>query len=387
MKQEIISYLHTIKDEIYNLSKFLYDNPEESYHEIKASNLLIDTLKNNNFKILSNFLDIPTAFYGEYGKGYPRICFLCDYDALPSKGHIHGHNISSAISCAAALALSKVIDKIGGTIIILGCPGEYVGGAKVTMAKQGVFNDIDVAMMVHPDILTAESGTSKAILPLCIKFTSNDGVTYMKSNSLSPIDASLFVLNGLNLILKGYNGSVQIDTLLNNGGYTPSLPHDVCELKLYIRASDYSIAEKVEEQIKKLVETSSSITNIIGESKVNELPYCQMTTNKALSRIFSHNLKELGVIDCCGVYDIESGISMGSVSEHVPSIHPFIQITERDDISYGSSDFASATLSAFAQDRAINTAAALAITAVDIIQKESILSKIKEEFYSGKEKK
>ncbi|NLM35097.1 MAG: M20 family metallopeptidase, partial [Clostridiales bacterium] len=33
MKQEIISYLNSIKDEIYNITKFLYDNPEESYKE------------------------------------------------------------------------------------------------------------------------------------------------------------------------------------------------------------------------------------------------------------------------------------------------------------------------------------------------------------------
>ncbi|WP_163195598.1 M20 family metallopeptidase [Clostridium thermarum] len=386
MKQEVISYLHTIKDEIYKLTKFLYDNPEKSYHETKACNLLIETLKNNNFKVIPNYLDISTAFYAEYGNDYPRICFFCDYDAVPDKGHIHGHNLSSAISCSAAISLSKVVDKIGGTIIVLGSPGEYVGGAKVTMAKQGIFNDMDVAMMVHPDILTAESGTSKAILPLCIKFTSNDGVTYLKSNSLSPLDACLFVLNGLNVILKGYNGTVQIDTLLENGGYTPSLPHDVCEIRLYIRAVDYCTAEQVKDQIKKLVEASSATTNISGEVKINELPYCQLTTNKTLSRIFSHNLKELGVIDSCGVYDIEAGISMGTVSEYVPCIHPFIQITDSDDISYGSPDFAAATLSSFAQERAITAAAALAITAVDIIQKETILSKIKEEFYASKKK-
>jgi amidohydrolase len=387
MKQEIISYLYTIKDDIFNITKYLYDNPEESYHETQACIYLTALLKKNNFKVITNFLDIPTAFYGEYGSGYPKLCFLCDIDALPSKGHVHGHNLSCAISCAAAFSLSKVIDKIGGTIVLLGCPGEYIGGAKVTMAKQGVFDDIDVAMMVHPDILTAESGSSKAILPLSIKFTSNDGVTYLKSNSLSPLDSSLFVLNGINLIIKGFGGLVQVDAILNNGGYTPSLPHDACEIKLYIRSHNYSTAEKVEEKIKKLVETASSLANIASETKIYELPYREMTTNKALSRIFSHNLKELGVIDSCGVNDIEAGISMGTVSEYVPSIHPFIQITDNDDISYGSNEFSNATLSDFAQERALNAAAALAISAVDIIQKESILSEIKEEFYTNKEKK
>ena len=387
MKQEILSYLNTIKDEIYNITKFLYDNPEASYHETQACTYIADLLRRNNFKVSTNFLDIPTAFHGEYGNGYPRVCFLCDIDALPSKGHIHGHNLSSAISCAAALSLSKVVDKIGGTIVILGCPGEYIGGAKVTMAKQGVFSDIDFAMLVHPDILTAESGSSKAFLPLSIKFVSKDGVTYLNSNSLSPMDACLFVMSGVNLIIKDFGNSAQIDAVINNGGYTPSLPHDVCEIKLYIRALNYTVAEKVEEKIKKLVETASFLTDMHGETNIYELPYREMSTNRALSRIFSHNLKELGIIDSCGVNDTEAGISMGTVSQCVPSIHPYIQITESDNISYGSPEFAQATLSPFAQERALVAAAALAISAVDIMQKESILTEIKEEFYSDKKKK
>ncbi|NLZ48114.1 MAG: M20 family metallopeptidase [Clostridiales bacterium] len=382
MKQEIISYLNSIKSEIYNITKFLYDNPEESYKEEKASAYLTKILIDNSFKITNNFLDISTAFYAEYGKDYPKICFLCDLDADPLKGHIHGHNLSTAISCSAALALSKVIDKTGGTVIILGCPGEYRGGSKVTMSKQGVFNDIDVAMMVHPDILTAEGGTSKAVLPLSIKFSKASGTLCLKSNCISSIDASLFILNNLNLLIKSYKDALQIDAILNNHSNTPSLPKDVSEIKLYIRANNYTIAEDVESKIKRLVETASFIANVSSEIKIYQLPYSEMITNKTLSRIFSHNLKELGIIDSCGIYDIEQGLSMGNVSHCTASIHPYIQITEKDDIPYGTEDFALATLSDFAQARAIDAASALALTALDIIQKENIISEIKEEFYN-----
>jgi len=382
MKQEIISYLNSIKDEIYNITKFLYDNPEESYKEAKASAYLTNILKNNGFKVANNFLDISTAFYAEYGKDYPKIAFLCDLDAAPSRGHIHGHNLSAAISCSAALALSKIIDKTGGTVIVLGCPGEYIGGAKVTMAKQGVFKDIDVAMMVHPDILTAEGGTSKAVLPLSIKFTKSSGCLCLKSNCLSALDASLFILNNLNLLIKGYNDDLQIDAILNNDSNNPSLPKDVSEIKLYIRAKNLSIAEEVEGKIKKLVETASFLTAVSSEIKIYQLPYSETITNKTLSRIFSHNLKELGIIDSCGVYDVDQGLSLGNISHCTASIHPYIQITERDDIPYGTEEFAAATLRAFAQERAVHAASALSITALDIIQKQNLISEIKEEFYN-----
>lgn len=382
MKQEIISYLHSIKDQIYNITKFLYDNPEESYKEAKASTYLTKILRDNGFKITDSFLDISTAFYAEYGKDYPKICFLCDLDAAPSKGHIHGHNLSAAISLSAALSLSRVIDKTGGTVIVLGCPGEYKGGSKVTMAKQGIFKDIDVAMMVHPDILTAEGGTSKAVLPLSIKFSKASGTLCLKSNCISSTDASIFILNSLNLIMKGYNNDLQIDAVLNNSSSNPSLPTDISEIKIYIRAKDYSTAEEVEGKIKKLVETTSFLTSVSSEIKIYQLPYSEMITNKTLSRIFSHNLKELGIIDSCGIYDIDQGLSMGNVSHCTASIHPYIQITEKDDIPYGSIEFAAATLSDFAQERALHAASALALTAFDIIQKQNLISEIKEEFYN-----
>lgn len=386
MKQEILSYLYTIKDELYNITKYLYDNPEESYNEKKASSLLSGLLKKNDFKVSENFLDIPTAFYSEYGTGFPKICFLCEYDALLPEGHVNGHNLVAAISTSAALALSKIIEKIGGTAILLGCPGEYIGGAKVTMAKQGVFNDIDIAMMVHPDIVTSESGTSKAILPLSIKFTGSDGVTYLRSGGFSAIDATLFVFNGINMILKGCDDKVQIDAIVNSGGHTPSLPSDVSEIKIYIRSDSLELSEKISEKVKKLADAASIVTDFPYESKIYELPNTELLTNRTLSRIFSHNLKELGIIDCCGPKENGSGLSMGTVSQVVPSIHPYVKITDNNDIKYGSPEFAAETLTPFAQDAALKAAASLAISACDIIQKPSILTEIKDEFYANKRK-
>ena len=49
MKQEIISYLNSIKDEIYNITKFLCDNPEESYKGSKSFSLFNKYIKEQWF--------------------------------------------------------------------------------------------------------------------------------------------------------------------------------------------------------------------------------------------------------------------------------------------------------------------------------------------------
>ena len=54
------------------------------------------------------------------------------------------------MSSAAGIALSKVIDEIGGKIIVYGTPAEETNGAKVVFAEEGIFDELDVAMLVHP---------------------------------------------------------------------------------------------------------------------------------------------------------------------------------------------------------------------------------------------
>ena len=46
--------------------------------------------------------------------------------------------------------LKQVVDQYGGKVIVLGTPAEENFGGKVSMANAGVFDTIDVALMVHP---------------------------------------------------------------------------------------------------------------------------------------------------------------------------------------------------------------------------------------------
>lgn len=384
MKQEIITHLNLIKEDILNLSKYLYENPEESFHEYKAHDYIVNMLKNHNFKVKEHYLDLPTAFYAEYGSGHPKICYICEYDAVKDLGHIVGHNLISSISLGAAISLSKIIPKSGGSVIVLGCPGEFLGSSKVTMTKQGTFNDIDVVLMAHPDTITAESGTSMAVIPIKIKYKSKQGFAYRKSKGYSALDACLFTFNTLSLLEKGFEEDSTIDGVILKGGDSPYLLPSETESKFYIRSSKMCTACQIERKIRELVKTTSSIMDIEAEICLYELPYDELIPNSVLSRVFCHNLKESGIINVGSPKDTNSALSLGTVSQVVPCIHPYIRITEDKDLKYSSSEFALATISYFAQDRVIKTAQALALTGFDLIDNESLLKQIKNEFYSKK---
>ncbi|KEI82660.1 M20 family peptidase [Clostridium botulinum] len=383
MKQKIVSYLKSIESDLFNISKYLYDNPETSFNEYKSYKYLIDILKKNNFNVQENYYNIPTSFYAEFGKGYPKICFFCEYDAPSEIGHVSGHNLVSSISLGAALSLSKVIDNFSGTIIVMGTPGESLSGSKVTLAKQGAFKDIDVGLMVHPDEVTCQSGSSMAILPLKIKFRGKETLSYENTNVFSSLNGLLYTFNSINLLKQSINKNFHVDKLVINSGKDPYISSNTTEAKFYIRSKSISTAIYVEKRIRKIVDNVNSLLNLDSEICFFELPYRELITNKRLSRLFCHNLKEAGIIDICNEKNTVSGLSLGTVSHSIPCIHPYISILNKNSsVNYFTKEFADETLTKHAQQNALKASQALSLTALDLIQNDMLLKEVKKEFFN-----
>lgn len=381
MKQEMISYIEKHKDDLLNLNKFLYDNPEKSYDEFNSYNYICDLLEKHNFKVNKNFLDLKTSFYACNGNSHPKICFLCEYDAIPDEGHITGHNLLTTTSVAAALALSSIIEKVGGSVVLIGCPGEYLGGTKSVMVKQGIFDDIDIVLTAHPDVVTSESGSSSAIIPLSIKFLGHNGLSFLNKGTYTSLDGILLTFNILNSLLKGFPKDVEVNSILSNGGFTPLLLPIESEAKFYIRAKEMDIARIIENKLREIAIYVSKLIRVQNSISLYEPENEELITNRSLNRLFSHNLKETGIINIDGPRDIYSGLSLGLVSKNVPSIQPFFSIIQNESIKYGTKDFANATITDYAFKEAMKTALALAFTGYDIISKENLLTEVKNEFY------
>ena len=381
MKQEMITFLSQNQSVLKDLCTFLYNNPEEGYKEFNASSYICNLLNNYKFNITKNYLDIPNSFYAIKGNGHPKICYLCEYDAIFNEGHLTGHNALTTMSIGASILLGSIIDKLNGSVIVIGCPGEYLGGTKNIMVKQKAFEDIDIVMECHPDIITAESGTSSSIIPLSIKFKAESTFSFLSRNKYTSLDAILLMFNIINNIKKGFPKETEINSIISSGGSTPLFTPSECEAKFYIRAKNTKLAEVIEEKIRKTATFISEITNIPHKISLYEPPSENLITNRTLNRLFSHNLKENGIIKINSPANVFSGLSIGAVSKVVPSIHPYISITEKERINYGSKEFLEATQSSFAFEQIKKASLALAFTGMDLMHNNNLLLEIKNEFY------
>ena len=382
MKQDMIAYLSKCKIDLKILNEYLYNNPEDSYKEKNSCEYICNFLKSYDFKIQENFLDLETSFYATKGLGHPKICFICEYDSVPNEGHLTGHNILTSTSIAASLILGNLVNTIGGSVVLIGCPGEYLGGTKSLMIKQGVFDDIDVVLMAHPDVITSESGTSSAIIPMAVKFTGNSGLSFLNKGTYTSLDGILLTFNILNTIIKGFPNDVDVNSILSKGGFTPLLVPMESEAKFYIRSKEMELAKIVESKIREIVIYTSKLIRVPYHISLYEPENEELITNRTLNRLFSHNLKENGIINIEGPRDITSGLSLGIVSKKVPTIHPYFSIIEENsNINYGTKEFAKATISEYAFEEAMKVALALAYTGSDLILNEKLLVDVKYEFY------
>jgi amidohydrolase len=136
-------------DDVVALSKDLFAHPELSYEEHHAARVLSDYLERSGLTVARGVGGLPTAFTAEAGSGEFVVGLCVEYDALPEVGHACGHNLIAGASVGAAVALLPAVEELGIRLKVIGTPAEEHGGGKVDLLRAGLFDDLDVAMMVH----------------------------------------------------------------------------------------------------------------------------------------------------------------------------------------------------------------------------------------------
>lgn len=365
INEDILCQFNMINDTIKDLSKFLHDNPEESFKEYKSAKYIVNILKKFDFDICEGFMDIPTAFVATKGSGHPKICFICEYDADPEKGHITGNNLSASSSIAAALSLAPIINNIDGTIMVMGCPGQLKNSCDSVLVKQGAFDDIDAAFIIRPYTYNGYINSSDAHLPVKLSFEwDKEKIPNIPTGVYSPSDACILTLNFISVLSRG----LLSDCSINNVSYEENT------VKLDIKTKSIDQAEALNEKIKSISNAISECMNLSFNTCLHAMPCHEFINNSTLLRLFAHNLKQNGIIEIKEFNPKGNLTGCGCISSAVPCISPFISIVpENKNIEYKSHDFAECAASDYAFSTMIKAAKTLAFTACDLLQKKSLL--------------
>ena len=377
MKERLTSEGQKIHKRLIEISDYIYENPELGNEEYKAVKVLTELLKEHNFEVEERYLNMDTAFKATFYSGKPglTIGYLCEYDALPGIGHGCGHNMIGTISSGAGIVLSKIINQVGGKIIVYGTPAEETNGAKVIMVEEGAFDELDCAMMVHPNDKTYASGTSSALYP--IQFTFKGKTAHAAScpeQGINALNAVIQLFNGIDALRQHVTKDVLMHGIITEGGVAANIVPERAVAQFYIRAAKKATIEEVLEKVKNIARGAALMTGCELEMDRYELPYDDLNTNEVLSEAFNENLRSLGITEIHAPKTGGGSSDIGNVSYVTPTIHPYISISNCE-VRGHSRELAKATTESLGHERLLTAVLALAYTGYDVLTKKVILNR------------
>ena len=308
--EEYLRVIDEKKDEFCEVSDALWDDPETSFGEYKAVDLITKKLEENGFLVTYNLCGIPTAFKATFGEGQPSLGILAEYDALEGmsqeacatekktiagkdKAHGCGHNLFAGGSLAAAFCVKNYIEKTGkGKITLFGCPAEEGGGGKVYMARDGVFCDIDAIVSWHPASMYMVR-TRPALANVKIDYTFEGVAAHAGAapeQGRSALDAVELMNVGANFLREHMDLTSRVHyAILDAGGPSANMVQSHAVVQYLIRAIDAESVRKLQERVDRIAKGAALMTdtevcaNVVSAyANLITIPTLQSVANEAM---------------------------------------------------------------------------------------------------------
>ncbi|MCL6330731.1 amidohydrolase [Pectobacterium carotovorum subsp. carotovorum] len=288
--EEICDLIATKRQQFCTLSDGIWDTPELNYEEHRSAAQHEAILKAEGFRLTKGIADMPTALLGEFGEGLPIIAILGEYDALPGlsqqanvaepkplenggNGHGCGHNLLGTAALQATTAVKDYLQKhaLAGTVRFYGCPAEEGGSSKGFMVKEGVFDDVDIALCWHPATFT---GVNSPVSLACneLNFYFKGRAAHAASSphlGRSALDAVELMNVGVNYMREHMPSSARIHyAITDSGGHAPNVVQANATVRYLVRARQLPELHQLVKRVKKIAEGAALMTETEVSSEV-----------------------------------------------------------------------------------------------------------------------
>jgi amidohydrolase len=379
-KKLIITKVDNHSEQLWEISKAIFNDPEIAFKEYKAHQMLTTSLKESGFNIETGIAGLETAFRASIGeKQQPIISILAEYDALVGLGHACGHNLIAAAAIGAGIALSTLKPNINGQIQVIGTPAEEGDGGKILLAKAGVFDSIDAAMMFHPASKNMVLRRSLASSEVIIEFLGKAShAAAAPEEGINALDSMILTFSNINAIRPTFKPMDRVAGVIHHGGEAANIIPAYTSAEFTVRSLTTKRRELL---IEKIIACAQSAAQAVGcQLKYTVKPgYKDIIPNKILAGLFKSNLELLGrlVVDP-DPNERMGSTDMGDVSHLVPSIHPYLAIAP-ENVAGHTLEFKEYCISEAGKVGMLDAAKALAMTAADLLLNPDLLIKAKDE--------
>ncbi|MDX1405155.1 MAG: amidohydrolase [Woeseiaceae bacterium] len=310
---EILDFIDARYESTADMARTLWEFAEVGYQETRSSALLQSELDRQGFSIEAGIAGIPTAFVASYGSGGPVIGIIAEFDALPginqdalplrspiagkAAGHACGHNLFSAGSVGAAIAVKHWLEETGtpGTVQLFGTPAEEGGSGKVYIAREGHFDGVDIVLHWHAgDRNSAAASTSLANRSGKFRFRG------ISAHAAGAPDKARSALDGVeafnhmvNLMREHVPQETRIHYVITEGGNAPNVVPDFAEVFYYVRNPDAENVKAIWQRLEAAALGAAQGTGTTVEWEIIHGSH-SVLVNEALARMMDEKLRLVG---------------------------------------------------------------------------------------------
>ncbi|HET9346807.1 MAG TPA: M20 family metallopeptidase [Candidatus Limnocylindrales bacterium] len=330
-KARLAAAVEANRAEIVDLSHRIHANPEVAFEERQAAAWIAEALARHGFEVETPAGRLETAIRatrrGGRGGDGPRIGILAEYDALPGLGHGCGHNTMAASGLGAAIALASIADELPGEIVFLGCPAEERGSGKAMMIEDGLFADIDAALLFHPcdrSHVVSDPLASEDVEVLFTGLQAHAAADPWKGRNA--LDAMVLLFSSVGLWRQQLRPDCRVHGIIQEGGTAANIIPERTRAWFMLRSPDQAYYEEMRQRFNALADAAALATGTAVEVTYSG-GAMTMHQNTTLEARWVENAAAYGIVDQ-GPDPNSGSTDMGNVSWACPTIHPELSICD-----------------------------------------------------------
>lgn len=316
LKDAAVASVDQQRSELIKMSDEIWGYAEIALTETQSSEVLASYAEQQGFAVHRGVASMPMAFIASYGQGRPIIGIIGEFDALPrlsqtatpdkhehvtgAAGHGCGHNLYGSASLGAATAIKRLMDEgdIQGTLRYYGTPAEEAIGGKTYMAREGLFDDLDVVLSWHPSSSTKmDVSGSQAMVETTVSFKGRTAHAAADPwNGRSALDGLELFTHSLNLMREHVKPTVRIHYSIIDGGGAPNVVPESAVASVWIRDTELSNVLVLYERMQTMAAGAAMAADVTAEVKLVSGTY-GILQNKQAAKVVHANMLRLGAVE------------------------------------------------------------------------------------------
>ena len=314
-KQTIVELIEVKREKFTTAADAIWETPETRFAVKESVKPFYQILEEEGFAIEKGVANMEHAFVATYGCGKPVIGILGEYDALANMSQVAdlgekkalidgangqgcGHNLLGTGALAGAVGIKDYMEQSGlvGTIKLFGCPAEESGYGKAFMARDGIFDDIDVALSWHPmEVSMAWADSSLAVYQIYYQFKGTAAhAAAAPEHGRSALDAAELMNIGVQFLREHMIDEGRVHyAFVDAGGESANVVQPSARLYYFIRAPKIEQAKEIYERVNKIAEGAALMTETELEVEFSSACY-DYIPNQSVTTAMYENLQAFG---------------------------------------------------------------------------------------------